>query len=104
MVLLCSLNSSGSATHPANEHIPNDYPLIFPDLGENEIREVNTEVMYVYRQQRGDHSQIGVCAALHVDDYRSGLIRGHEKIIIDDNDYDHEIRVCLRESEHFIYL
>ncbi|MFO7936694.1 MAG: DUF1015 family protein [Kiritimatiellia bacterium] len=42
------------------------------------IRE-KTDCIYVYRQIMGDHSQTGVVACSHIDDYAGNLIRKHEK-------------------------
>jgi uncharacterized protein (DUF1015 family) len=39
----------------------------------------NTEnSFYVYALSNGDHTQIGVCAAVSVEDYRQGVIKRHE--------------------------
>lgn len=35
--------------------------------------------IYLYKQTMGDHSQIGLVAVCHVDDYRDDIIRKHEK-------------------------
>ena len=35
--------------------------------------------VYLYKQTMGDHSQIGIVAVCHVDDYRDDIIRKHEK-------------------------
>ncbi len=35
--------------------------------------------VYLYRQTMGDHSQVGVVAVVHIDDYRDDIIRKHEK-------------------------
>ena len=35
--------------------------------------------LYLYKQTMGEHSQVGVVAVCHVDDYRDDLIRKHEK-------------------------
>ncbi len=35
--------------------------------------------MYIYRQVMGDHSQTGLVAVSHIDDYRDGVILKHEK-------------------------
>jgi uncharacterized protein (DUF1015 family) len=35
--------------------------------------------VYLYKQTMGDHSQVGVVAVCHVDDYRDDIIRKHEK-------------------------
>ena len=35
--------------------------------------------VYLYRQQLGDHSQTGITAVCHIDDYAEDIIRKHEK-------------------------
>ena len=35
--------------------------------------------LYLYKQTMGDHSQVGLVAVCHVDDYRDNIIRKHEK-------------------------
>jgi uncharacterized protein (DUF1015 family) len=35
--------------------------------------------MYLYQQEMGDHSQVGLVAVAHVDDYKNEIIRKHEK-------------------------
>jgi uncharacterized protein (DUF1015 family) len=35
--------------------------------------------VYLYKQTMGDHSQVGIVAVCHVDDYRDDIIRKHEK-------------------------
>jgi uncharacterized protein (DUF1015 family) len=35
--------------------------------------------LYLYRQTMGEHSQIGLVAVAHIDDYRDDIIRKHEK-------------------------
>ena len=35
--------------------------------------------VYLYKQTMGDHSQVGLVAVCHVDDYRDDIIRKHEK-------------------------
>jgi uncharacterized protein (DUF1015 family) len=35
--------------------------------------------LYVYRQRMGDHTQTGLVACCHVDDYNSGIIKKHER-------------------------
>ncbi|BET68795.1 DUF1015 family protein [Opitutales bacterium ASA1] len=42
--------------------------------------------LYAYRQQMGTHSQTGVVALCHVDDYDAGLIKKHEKTRRDKED------------------
>jgi uncharacterized protein (DUF1015 family) len=42
--------------------------------------------LYAYRQQMGAHSQTGVVALCHVDDYDAGLIKKHEKTRRDKED------------------
>lgn len=42
------------------------------------IREEN-ECLYVYRQIMGEHSQTGIVACSHIEDYADNLIRKHEK-------------------------
>ena len=40
----------------------------------------NTEnSFYVYALSNDNHTQIGVCAAVSVEDYRQGVIKRHEK-------------------------
>ena len=34
---------------------------------------------YVYALNHGDHMQVGICAAVAVEDYRQGVIKRHEK-------------------------
>ena len=35
--------------------------------------------VYLYKQTMGEHSQVGIVAVCHVDDYRDDIIRKHEK-------------------------
>ncbi len=35
--------------------------------------------MYLYQQVMGDHSQVGLVAVAHIDDYKNDIIRKHEK-------------------------
>ena len=42
------------------------------------IRE-DSDCLYVYRQIMGDHSQTGIVACSHIDDYADNMIRKHEK-------------------------
>lgn len=35
--------------------------------------------VYLYKQTMGEHSQVGIVAVCHVDDYRDNVIRKHEK-------------------------
>lgn len=42
--------------------------------------------LYVYQQQMGPHTQRGIVAGCHVDDYDSGLIKKHEKTRKDKED------------------
>lgn len=37
--------------------------------------------LYVYRQQMGEHSQSGLVACCHIEDYEQNLIRQHEKTL-----------------------
>ncbi len=51
------------------------------------------ERLYVYRQIMGDHSQAGVVACCHIDDYANDVIRKHEKTRKDKE--DDRTRHCL---------
>ena len=51
------------------------------------------ERLYVYRQIMGDHSQTGVVACCHIDDYAQNIIRKHEKTRKDKE--DDRTRHCL---------
>jgi len=44
------------------------------------IRETQPS-LYVYRQQMGEHSQSGLVACCHIEDYEQNLIRQHEKTL-----------------------
>ncbi|MFZ4394765.1 MAG: DUF1015 domain-containing protein [Kiritimatiellia bacterium] len=56
------------------------------------IREPD-ERLYVYRQIMGSHSQIGIVACCHIDDYARDIIRKHEKTRKDKE--DDRTRHCL---------
>ncbi len=56
------------------------------------IREAQEE-LYVYRQIMGTHSQSGVVACCHIDDYANDIIRKHEKTRRDKE--DDRTRHCL---------
>lgn len=43
-------------------------------------------VVYLYRQQMGNHTQTGVAAVCHIDDYENEIIRKHEKTRRDKED------------------
>jgi uncharacterized protein (DUF1015 family) len=43
-------------------------------------------VIYLYRQQMGDHVQTGVAAVCHIEDYENDIIRKHEKTRKDKED------------------
>ena len=43
-------------------------------------------VVYLYRQQMGPHTQTGVAAVCHIDDYENEIIRKHEKTRRDKED------------------
>lgn len=46
---------------------------------EGALTQADGEALYVYRLQQGEHSQSGVVAVSHIDDYDSGRIKRHEK-------------------------
>lgn len=48
---------------------------------EGVLRQDDDSAVYVYRQVMGGHSQRGVVACCHVDDYRDNLIKRHEKTL-----------------------
>ncbi|MEO1858403.1 MAG: DUF1015 family protein [Verrucomicrobiales bacterium] len=52
----------------------------FEDLqAKNVLKRESEPCMYLYRQIMGDHSQTGLVAVSHIDDYRDGAILKHEK-------------------------
>lgn len=42
--------------------------------------------LYIYRQQMGEHSQTGIAATCHIEDYENNLIKRHEKTRQDKED------------------
>ncbi len=54
------------------------------DAGEL-VREDSPQI-YLYRQTMGDHTQTGITAVCHADDYAAGLIKKHEKTRPDKED------------------
>jgi len=57
------------------------------------LRRESDERFYVYRQVMGAHSQTGVVACCHIDDYANDIIRKHEKTRKDKE--DDRTRHCL---------
>lgn len=55
-------------------------------VGEKRLVQEEQPSLYVYRQQMGQHVQVGVAALCHVDDYDAGLIKKHEKTRKDKED------------------
>jgi uncharacterized protein (DUF1015 family) len=53
---------------------------------EGELVREKTPQIYLYRQTMGDHSQTGITAVCHADDYAAGLIKKHEKTRPDKED------------------
>ena len=47
------------------------------------LREAPSKAFFIYSQTSGSHTQIGVCAALSVDDYEKGIVKKHENTIFD---------------------
>jgi len=43
------------------------------------LSESSEDSFYIYSLNHDDHVQIGICAAIAVDDYRQNKIKGHEK-------------------------
>lgn len=49
------------------------------------VRE-NAPCVYIYRQRMGEHSQTGIAAVCHIEDYENDLIKKHEKTRKDKED------------------
>jgi Protein of unknown function (DUF1015) len=47
-----------------------------------------SNAFFIYSQTSGSHTQVGICCALSIEDYQSGLIKKHELTIADKKDVD----------------
>tara|TARA_B110000116_G_scaffold265643_1_gene275138 strand:- start:950 stop:2167 length:1218 start_codon:yes stop_codon:yes gene_type:complete len=69
-----------STTDPYSDEVYLRAKNNFEDLqAKNVIKRECEPCMYIYRQIMGDHSQTGLVAVSHIDDYRDGAILKHEK-------------------------
>lgn len=48
-------------------------------IAEGTLAREKSPQIYLYRQQMGEHTQTGVAAVCHIDDYENDVIRKHEK-------------------------
>ncbi len=55
-------------------------------VADKHLERENEPALYLYRQQMGAHTQTGLAALCHVDDYDAGLIKKHEKTRRDKED------------------
>ena len=49
----------------------------FMDFGV--LSQETQDSFYIYAISHGDHTQVGVCAAVSIEDYKQGVIKRHEK-------------------------
>jgi len=69
-----------STTDPYSDEVYLRAKNNFVEMQNNGVLNRESEpCMYLYRQVMGDHSQTGIVAVSHVDDYRDGSILKHEK-------------------------
>ena len=67
-------------TDPYSEEVYSMAKKNLEDLvGRRALVRESDDCMYLYRQTMGDHSQVGLVAVAHVDDYENEIILKHEK-------------------------
>jgi uncharacterized protein (DUF1015 family) len=47
--------------------------------GDGTLQRESEPCLYLYQQRMGDHTQVGLAAVCHIDDYENDLIKKHEK-------------------------
>lgn len=68
------------------------------------LRRESERSIYLYRQRMGEHTQTGVAAVCHIDDYQNGVIKRHERTRKDKEDDRARLIGSLRANTGPVFL